>query len=75
LYIVWRGEAAALSKGGQHSLRGLRGKRRKEFELAGRALPQAGKPIPKPPNGGMTIEAAVTDFLEFTKNKKRPNNL
>jgi integrase len=51
----------------------LEAKRRKEFELAGRAVLQGGKQIPKPQNGSFTIEAAVADFLEFTKIKKRPN--
>ena len=29
--------------------------------------------MPRAQNGGITIEAPVADFLEFTKNKKRPN--
>ena len=73
-YIVWREEKQRhYQKAGGTPSEALEAKRRKEFELAGRAVLQEGKQIPRPQNGSFTIEAAVTDFLEFTKNKKRPN--
>lgn len=73
-YIVWREEKRRhYQKAGSTPAEALEAKRKKEFELAGRAMLQNGKPIPKPQNGGFTVEAAVADFLEFTKNKKRPN--
>jgi hypothetical protein len=73
-YIVWRKEKRRhYQKAGSTPSDALEAKRRKEFELAGRAVLQDGKQIPKPQNGGLTIEAAVADFLEFTKIKKRPN--
>ncbi len=49
--------------------------RKKEFELAGRAVLAQGKKIIAPPETGLAIEGAVVDFLEFIKNKKRPNTL
>jgi integrase len=73
-YIVWREEKRRhYQKAGSTPSEALEAKRRKEFELAGRAVLQDGKQIPKLPSGGLTIEAAVADFLEFTRNKKRPN--
>jgi integrase len=73
-YIVWREEKRRhYQKAGSTPSDALEAKRRKEFELAGRAVLQDGKQIPKPQDGSFTIEAAVADFLEFTKNKKRPN--
>lgn len=73
-YIVWREEKRRrYQKAGSTPSEALEAKRRKEFELAGRAVLQEGKQIPKPQNGGFTIEAAVADFLDFVKNKKRPN--
>ena len=73
-YIVWREEKRRhYQKAGSTPSEALEAKRRKEFELAGRAVLQDGKQIPKPQSGGFTMEAAVADFLEFTKNKKRPN--
>ena len=73
-YIVWREEKRRhYQKAGSTPSEALEAKRRKEFELAGRAVLQEGKQIPQPKNGSFTIEAAVADFLEFTKNKKRPN--
>ncbi len=60
-------------KAGSTPSEAIEAKRRKEFELAGRAVLQDGKPIPQHQSGGFTIEAAVVDFLEFTKIKKRPN--
>ena len=47
--------------------------RRNEFELAGRSTLQDGKQRAKPQMETLTIESAVADFLEFTKNKKRPH--
>lgn len=47
--------------------------RRNEIELAGRTTLQDGKQMAKPQMETFTIESAVADFLEFTKNKKRPN--
>jgi hypothetical protein len=73
-YIVWREEERRhYQKAGSTPSDALEAKNRKEFELAGRAVLQDGKQIPKPQNGSFTIEAAVADFLEFTKIKKRPN--
>jgi len=73
-YIVWREEKRRrYQKAGSTPSEALEAKRRKEFELAGRAVLQVGKPLPQPKNKGFTIEVAVADFLEFTKNKKRPN--
>ena len=66
-YIVWREEKRRhYQKAGTTPSEALEAKRRKEFELAGRALLQNGKPIPKAQNGGFTVEAAAADFLEFT---------
>jgi integrase len=73
-YVVWREEKRRhYLKAGSTPSEALEAKRRKEFELAGRAILNGAKQIPKPHNGGFTIEAAVADFLEFTKSKKRPN--
>ena len=74
LYIVWREDKRRhYQKAGHTPSEALEAKRRKEFKLAGRAVLQDRKSILQPKSGGFTIEAAVTDFLEFTKNKKRPN--
>ena len=71
---MWREEKRRrYQKAGSTPSEAQEAKRKKEFELAGRALLQNSKPIPRPQNGGFTVEAAVGDFLEFTKNKKRPN--
>jgi hypothetical protein len=66
-YVVWREEKRRhYLKAGSTPSEALEAKRRKEFELAGRAILNGAKQIPKPQNGGFTIEAAVADFLEFT---------
>jgi integrase/recombinase XerC len=36
---------------------------------------ERGGPASKPKESGLTVESAVADFLEFLKNKKRPNTL
>jgi hypothetical protein len=73
-YIVWREKQRRhYQKVGHTPSEALKVKRRKEFELAGRAVLQDRKPIPQPKGGGFTVEAAVADFLDFTNNKKRPN--
>ena len=73
-YIVWREQKRRhYMKAGSTPAEALEAKRRKEFELAGRAVLQDGNPIPRLQNGGFTIEAAVADFSDFIKNKKRPN--
>ena len=75
-YIVWREQNRRhYQKAGTTPAEALEAQRRKGFELAGRAMLEQGKKIPKPQETGMTIEGAVTDFLEFIKNKKRPNTL
>ena len=74
LYIVWREDKRRhYQKAGNTPAGALEAKQRKELELAGRAVLQDGKQIPQPKNHGFTIEVAVADFLEFTKNQKRPN--
>ncbi len=73
-YVVWREDKRRhYQKAGSTPSEALEAKRRKEFELAGRAALNGARQIPKSQNGGLTIEAAVADFLEFTKSKKRPN--
>ena len=42
----------------------LEAQRKKEFELAGRAVLAQGKKIIAPPETGLVIEGAVADFLE-----------
>jgi len=72
--VFWREEKRrTYQKAGSTPSEALEAKRRKGFELAGRALLQEGKQTPRPQNGGFTIEAAVADFLEFTESKKCPN--
>ena len=64
LYIVWRKDKRRhYQKAGHTPSEALEAKRRKEFELAGRAALQDWKQIPQAKNGGFTIEAAVTDFV------------
>lgn len=73
-YIVWREDKQRrYAKAGSTPAEALEAKRRKEFELAGQAVLNQGKKIPKPKDTGMTIEASVADYLEFIKNKKRPS--
>ncbi len=72
--IVWReAKRRHYQKAANRPSEVLEAQRRKEFELAGRAVVQNGRLIPRPMNGGFTIEAAEADLLEFTKNRKRPN--
>jgi len=66
------GETTPRTEGGKPP-KASEAKPRKELELAGRALLTAGKQILQPQNGGLTIEATVADFLEFTKIKRRPH--
>ena len=73
-HIVWREhKKRRYEKAGSTPSAVLEAKRRKEFELAGRAVLEQGKSAPKPKENGFTVEAAVADYLEFTKNKKRPS--
>lgn len=75
-YIVWREhDRGHYQKAGTTPATALEAQRRKEYELAGRAVLDQGKKIPKPKDGGLTIEGAVADFLEFLKKKRRPNTL
>lgn len=76
-YIVWRQENRRhYQKAGTTPAEALEAQRKKEFELAGRAVLGQGGKISKPPDqSGMAIEAAVEDYLEFIKRKKRPNTL
>ena len=75
-YIVWReAKKRRYQKAGTTPSEVLEAKRRKEFELAGRAVLESGRRIPKHDELGFTIADAVSDFLEFVKNKKRPNTL
>ena len=72
-YIVWREQnRRRYQKAGRTPSQALEAKSKKEFELAGRAVLGQGKPVPKPAENGFTVEAAVADYLEFIKNKKRP---
>jgi integrase len=71
-YIVWREETRRrYEKAGSTPAQALEAKRRKEFELAGQAV--LGKKITRLPRHGITVSAAVDDFLEFIHAKKRPN--
>ena len=75
-YIVWREyNRRHYQKAGSTPATVLEAQRKKEFELAGRAVLAQGKKIIAPPETGLAIEGAVADFLEFIKNKKRPNTL
>jgi integrase/recombinase XerC len=72
-YVVWREhKKRRYEKAGSTPAAALEAKRRKEFELAGRAVLEQGKPTAKTTQNGFTVEAAVADYLEFIKNKKRP---
>jgi integrase/recombinase XerD len=73
-YICWREEKRRhCEKAGSMPSEALEAKRRKELELAGRAF--LNKKLPKIATEGVTVDAAVEDFLEFTKNKKRASTL
>ena len=75
-YIVWREHNRRhYQKAGSTPASVLEAQRKKEFELAGRAVLAQGKKIIAPSETGLAIEGAVADFLEFIKNKKRPNTL
>ena len=75
-YIVWREQKRRhYQKAGSTPSAALEAKRRKEFELAGRAVLEHGKPAAKPAANGFTVEAAVADYVEVIKNKKRPTTL
>ena len=75
-YVIWREEKRRHDrKAGSTPSEAFEAKRRKEFELAGRAALQERKQIPQPKNGGFPIGAAVADFLELTKNQEAPQYL
>ena len=75
-YIVWREQnRRRYQKAGSTPAAALVAKRRKEFELAGRAAMGADKSSATPTNVGLPIEAAVADFLDFIKRKRRPRTL
>ncbi len=75
-YIVWREhKKRRYEKAGSTPSAALEAKRRKEFELAGRAVLEHGMSPRKVQTKGLAVEAAVADFLDFLKNKKRPNTL
>ena len=72
-YIIWREQKRRrYQKAGRTPSEALEAKRRKEFELAGRAVLGQDKPIAERKATGFAIEAAVADYLEFIKIKKRP---
>jgi integrase len=75
-YMVWReADRKRCEKAGDTPAEALEAKRRKEFELAGRAVLERGRRIVKARENGFTVDAAAKDFLEFIKNKRRPNTL
>jgi integrase len=72
-YVVWReGNKRRYAKAGSTPAQALEAKKRKEFELAGRAALGEGKKIPKR-DSGITIDEAVEDFLNYIKTKRRPS--
>ena len=72
-YIVWREQNRRhYQKAGRTPSEALGAKRRKEFELASRAVLGRDKPTAKAKAIGFAIDAAVADYLEFIRNKKRP---
>ena len=72
-YIVWREQnRRRYQKAGRTPSEALDAKRRKEFELASRAVLGRDKPTAKAKAIGFAIDAAVADYLEFIRNKKRP---
>jgi len=72
-YLVWREYGKKrYEKAGTTPTEVLEAKRRKEFELAGRAVLEHGQKLRKIPEHGMAVEPAIENFLEFIKNKKRP---
>jgi integrase/recombinase XerD len=73
-YIVWRERGRRhYQKAGSTAAEALEAKRRKEFEILGRAVMSA--PSADSRQDGISIEVAVADFLEFIKRKKRPQTL
>ena len=76
-YLVWREQNRRhYQKAGSTPAAAMEAQKRKEFELAGRAVLARGGKISKPKSeASLTIEAAVADYLDFIKKKKRPNTL
>jgi integrase len=75
-HLSWReGKRRYYKKAGTTPAEALEAQRRKEFELIGRAVLNDGRKVPRPEQRGMAIEAAVADYLDFVKKKKRPNTL
>lgn len=73
-YLVWReNKRRRYQKAGRAPSEVLEAQRRKEFELAGRAVLENGKTIPKVREIGLPVEVAVADFLDFIAKKRRPN--
>ncbi len=73
-YLVWRqNKQRRYEKAGSTPSKALEAKRKKEFELAGRAVLDRGAKFTKPSENGFTIEAAVEDFLGNVKTKRRPS--
>ena len=73
-YLVWRERnKKRYEKAGASPSEVLEAKRRKEFELAGRAILESGRKLERPREHGLTVEPAIEKFLDFIKNKKRPN--
>jgi integrase/recombinase XerD len=73
-YLVWReNRRRRYEKAGSTPTKVLEAQRKKEFELAGRAVLEHGRPIPKPQETGFRLEPAVADFLDFIDKKRRPN--
>ena len=72
-WIFWRDEKPRhYQKAGSTPSETFEAKRKKEFALAGGAVLQDGEQFPRPQNGGLTIGAAMADFPEFAKKKKKP---
>lgn len=73
LYISWREyNGRRYQKAGSTPSEALEAKRRKEYELAGRAVLENGWKIPKAKEG-LAISEAVSDFLDYIRTKRRPN--
>lgn len=73
LYITWRDHKGRhYEKAGSTPSEALEAKRRKEFELAGRAVLERGWKG-SPLKTGLTIKEAVASFLDSIKARRRPN--
>jgi integrase len=72
-YIVWREQSRRrYEKAGSTPAEALEAKRRKEFELLGRAAAGETGRRANPREPGITAEAAVADYLDYVRKRKRP---